>query len=157
MFSKILKISQQNLGSQKSLLLQAIFLTAAAILVNGLVTGLSELWFSLSGQLVFALGYGFTQGAYFSSQLVVLRCLNREGSGSLGLVLGARGLASLVGPMGAGVARDLSGSYSPGFVAGALLALLAAGLTIPLEQKRLAEAKKVGAVPDETFNGTKCS
>ena len=70
MFSKILKISQQNLGSQKSLLLQAIFLTAAAILVNGLVTGLSELWFSLPGQLVFALGYGFTQGAYFSSQLV---------------------------------------------------------------------------------------
>ena len=91
------------------------------------------------------------------TELVVLRCLNREGSGSLGLVLGARGLASLVGPMGAGVARDLSGSYSPGFVAGALLALLAAGLTIPLEQKRLAEAKKVGAVPDETFNGTKHS
>ena len=58
---------------------------------------------------------------------------------------------------GRGVARDLSGSYSPGFVAGALLALLAAGLTIPLEQKRLAEAKKVGAVPDETFNGTKRS
>jgi len=59
--------------------------------------------------------------------------------------------------MGAGVARDLSGSYSPGFLAGALLALLAAALTIPLEQKRLAEAKKVEAVPDETLNGVKCS
>lgn len=138
-------------------MLQAIFLTAATILVNGMVTGLSEVWFSLPGQLVFALGYGFTQGAYFSSQLVVLRCLSREGSGALGLVLGARGLASLVGPMGAGVARDLTGSYSPGFVAGALLALLAAALTIPLEQKRLAEAKNVGAVPDETLNGAKCS
>lgn len=138
-------------------MLQVIFLTAATILVNGLVTGLSEVSFSLPAQLVFALGYGFTQGAYFSSQLVVLRCLNREGSGALGLVLGARGLASLVGPMGAGVARDLSGSYSPGFLAGALLALLAAALTIPLEQKRLAEAKKVGAVPDETLNGVKCS
>ena len=137
--------------------MQAIFLTAAVIMVNGMVSGLSEFWFTLAGQLVFAVGYGFTQGAYFSSQLVVLRCLNREGSGALGLVLGARGLASLVGPMGAGVARDLTGSYSPGFVAGALLALLAALLTIPLEQKRLAEVKKSGAVQDETLNGVKCS
>ena len=141
----------------KSLLLQALLLTAAVLLVNGMVTGLSEIWFTLAGQLVFAVGYGFTQGAYFSSQLVVLRCLNREGSGALGLVLGARGLASLVGPMGAGVARDLSGSYSPGFVAGALLALLAALLTIPLERKRLVEAKQDGEVKDETLNGVKCS
>ena len=42
-----------------------------------------------------------------------------------------------------------------GFVAGALFALLAAALTIPLEQKRLAEVKK--DFPDETLNGVKCS
>ena len=125
--------------------------------MNGVVTGLSELWFTLAGQLVFAVGYGFTQGAYFSSQLVVLRCLNREGSGALGLVLGARGLASLVGPMGAGVARDLTASYSPGFVGGGLLALLAAVFTIPLEQKRLLEAKQVETVQDEILNGLKFS
>ena len=95
---------------------------------------------------------------YFSSQLVVLRCLNREGSGALGLVLGARGLASLVGPMGAGVARDLTASYSPGFVGGGLLALLAAVFTIPLEQKRLLEAKQVETVhQDEILNGLKFS
>ena len=125
--------------------------------MNGVVTGLSELWFTLAGQLVFAVGYGFTQGAYFSSQLVVLRCLNREGSGALGLVLGARGLASLVGPMGAGVARDLTASYSPGFVGGGLLALLAALFTIPLEQKRLLEAKQVETGQDEILNGLKFS
>lgn len=118
-------------------LFQVIFLTAAMIIFNGLVTIMSEIWSSLVGQLVFALGFGFTQGAYFSSQLVVLRSLNKTGSTSLGLVLGARGLASLCGPLAAGLARDGSGSYSPGFVGGALCALLAALFVLPLERERL--------------------
>ena len=106
------------------------------IIFNGLVTIVSEIWSSLVGQLVFALGFGFTQGAYFSSQLVVLRSLNKSSSTSLGLVLGARGLASLCGPLAAGLARDGSDSYSPGFVGGALCALLAALFVLPLERER---------------------
>lgn len=124
----------------------ALPLTAAVLLANGLVTAASEAAPGLAGQLVFAGGYGATQGGYFSSQLVVLAAVGEEGAAPLGLVLAARGLACLAGPALAGLGRDATGGYTLGFLAGGGAALLAALLVLPIAMLGGREVKETGEV-----------
>lgn len=115
----------------------ALLLTTVVLASHGLSTILGEFTPSFPAQAALAALYGSSQGAYFSSQVVVLQLLGRSEAVTvaLGLVLGARGLASLAGPLAAGLARDATGSYTPGFLSGGVLVLVAALLLLLLRRK----------------------
>ena len=110
---------------------KAILLTSIVLLTNALSVVLSGLAPSFVGQAIYAAIFGSTFGAYISSVVVILKIIMNDITVSLGISLFTFAIASLVGPTSVGYLFDITGSYSPGFLAVGLGSVVGA-LILPL-------------------------
>ena len=110
---------------------KAILLTSIVLMTNALSIVLSGLVPSFVGQAIYAAIFGATFGAYISSVVVILKIIMNDITVSLGISLFTFAIASLLGPTSVGYLYDITGSYSPGFLAVGLGSILGA-LILPL-------------------------
>jgi len=110
---------------------KAILLTSIVLMTNALSIVLSGLVPSFVGQAIYAAIFGSTFGAYISSVVVILKIIMNDITVSLGISLFTFAIASLLGPTSVGYLYDITGSYSPGFLAVGLGSILGA-LILPL-------------------------
>ena len=110
---------------------KAILLTSIVLLTNALSVVLSGLFPSFVGQAIYAAIFGSTFGAYISSVVVIIKIIMNDITVSLGISLFTFAIASLVGPTSVGYLFDITGSYSPGFLAVGLGSVVGA-LILPL-------------------------
>lgn len=124
-------------------ILSALTINNLSLIVSGLLTLACPLLTSIAGQYFYAIVFGFIISAYICLTSIVLADLMglENLTNSFGLLVVARGIASLVGPPFAGIVYDITGSYDTAFYFGGLV-LLVAGLisaTIPFVTKKDAD------------------
>ena len=110
---------------------QTFLLTSVILALNSVSVLVAEFWSSFAGQIVSAVVFGFTIGAYDTSVIVIFKLLSDDITIPLGISMFVFALASLVGPTFVGYIYDLSGSFTPGFLSLGVLSLVGASL-LPL-------------------------
>ena len=110
---------------------QAFLLTSVILCLNSVSVLSAEFWSSFVGQIVSAVVFGFTIGAYDTSVIVIFKLLSDDITIPLGISMFMFALASLIGPTFVGYIYDMTGSFTPGFITVGCLSLLGASL-LPL-------------------------
>ena len=110
---------------------KAFLLTSVILCLNSVSVLSAEFWSSFAGQIVSAVVFGFTIGAYDTSVIVIFKLLSEDITIPLGISMFMFALASLLGPTFVGYIYDMTGSFTPGFITVGCLSLLGASL-LPL-------------------------